>query len=319
MKNSVIGCSRKQLILRWLISVGFFQFVSLAYASPDTTSKNTTTGPSVQVASDDRKIAEAVAKAKSDQDAKERAAEDAKVKKMLAAQSAESLKAIEIANNVKYSGGLSEALANNKEKGLDWFSNKAFKLDRPSVINICDPGTCYIAGFVGTTPLGVKQINGDFNGRQLQGQIVKIVGVDQYGTIVVARLSDQVKTAKKPNPPIPQKNSLSNPTNSVAQQEPNITLEEVISAIKSNAAMGWARPPSARNGMTVILQVAMTPDGKISTVKIATSSGDTPFDNSAVAAIKNVGGFSEIQDMTPTEFAPYRAFNMAVTTQDLAL
>lgn len=270
MKNSVIGCSRKQFLLKSLIGFGFFQLVNFAQASPDT-----------------------------------------------ASQSVEYLQAIETANGVKYSGGLSEALANNKDKGLDWFSNKAFKLDKSSVINICDPGICYIAEFIGTTPLGIKQINGDFNGRQLQGQIVQIVGVDRYGTIVVARLNDQTKTTKKSNLAKPEKNSNPAQTHNLSQQEARITLEEVISAIKNSAAMGWARPPSTRSGMAVTLQVGMTPDGKISSVNISKSSGDTPFDNSAVAAIKNVGGFTEIRGMNSTEFAPYRAFNMIVTTEDL--
>lgn len=59
--------------------------------------------------------------------------------------------------------------------------------------------------------------------------------------------------------------------------------------IRSRAAEGWARPPSARKGMTVVLQIAMLPDGTISSVTVSKSSGDGPFDSSAVAAVKNIG------------------------------
>lgn len=82
--------------------------------------------------------------------------------------------------------------------------------------------------------------------------------------------------------------------------------------------MRWARPPSARSNMTVVLQIGITPDGKISSVNVAKSSGDAPFDNSAVAAIKSAPGFAELRDMNPSDFAPYRSFKMALTPEDLA-
>lgn len=59
--------------------------------------------------------------------------------------------------------------------------------------------------------------------------------------------------------------------------------------IRLRAAEGWTRPPSARNNMTVQLQVNMLPDGTITNVSVSRSSGDVPFDNSAVAAVKNIG------------------------------
>lgn len=104
-----------------------------------------------------------------------------------------------------------------------------------------------------------------------------------------------------------------------ANAEAPISFDEVIAGIKQHAAMRWARPASARSNMTVVLQIGMSPDGKISSVDITKSSGDSPFDNSAVAAIKSVPGFAEIRDMKPSEFAPYRSFKMAVTPEDLAL
>lgn len=89
--------------------------------------------------------------------------------------------------------------------------------------------------------------------------------------------------------------------------------------IRLRAAEGWTRPPSARNNMTVQLQVNMLPDGTITNVSVARSSGDVPFDNSAVAAVKNIGRLTEMQGLSPQDFQPYRSFKMTFTPEDLAL
>ncbi|CAI8777294.1 MULTISPECIES: cell envelope integrity protein TolA [Pseudomonas] len=89
--------------------------------------------------------------------------------------------------------------------------------------------------------------------------------------------------------------------------------------IRARAAEGWARPPSARKNMTVVLQIGMLPDGTITSVSVARSSGDGPFDSSAVAAVKNIGRLTEMQGLKPSEFNPYRSFKMTFTPEDLAL
>ncbi len=89
--------------------------------------------------------------------------------------------------------------------------------------------------------------------------------------------------------------------------------------IRLRAAEGWTRPPSARNNMSVSLRVNMLPDGTISAVSVSRSSGDIPFDNSAVAAVKNIGRLTEMQGLSAQEFQPYRSFTMTFTPEDLAL
>ena len=89
--------------------------------------------------------------------------------------------------------------------------------------------------------------------------------------------------------------------------------------IRMRAAQGWTRPPSARNNMSVTLRVNMLPDGTITAVSVSRSSGDAPFDNSAVAAVKNIGRLTEMQGLTAQEFQPYRSFMMTFTPEDLAL
>ncbi len=89
--------------------------------------------------------------------------------------------------------------------------------------------------------------------------------------------------------------------------------------IRIRASAGWARPPGANSSMEVVLQINMLPDGTITNVNIARSSGNAPFDNSAVAAVKNIGRLVEMQELSPSEFNPYRSFKMTFTPEDLAL
>ncbi|HCJ28777.1 MAG TPA: cell envelope integrity protein TolA, partial [Pseudomonas sp.] len=74
--------------------------------------------------------------------------------------------------------------------------------------------------------------------------------------------------------------------------------------IRMRAAEGWTRPPSARNNMSVTLRVNMLPDGTVTAVTVSRSSGDVPFDNSAVAAVKNIGRLTEMQGLSAQEFQP---------------
>jgi colicin import membrane protein len=89
--------------------------------------------------------------------------------------------------------------------------------------------------------------------------------------------------------------------------------------IRLRAAEGWNRPPSARNGMAVQVRVNMLPDGTITAAAVARSSGDPAFDSSAVAAVRNIGRITEMQQLKPNEFNRYRSFTMTFTPEDLAL
>ncbi len=89
--------------------------------------------------------------------------------------------------------------------------------------------------------------------------------------------------------------------------------------IRVRAAAGWTRPPGANSSMEVVLQINMLPDGTITNVSVARTSGNVPFDNSAVAAVKNIGRLTEMQGLSASEFNPYRSFKMTFTPEDLAL
>lgn len=89
--------------------------------------------------------------------------------------------------------------------------------------------------------------------------------------------------------------------------------------IRRYVSQGWSRPPSARNGMTVVVQINMLPDGTITNATVARSSGDSAFDSSAVTAVRSVGRVTEMQGLSPSDFNPYRSFKMTFTPEDLDL
>lgn len=89
--------------------------------------------------------------------------------------------------------------------------------------------------------------------------------------------------------------------------------------IRTRASENWNRPPSARKGMVVRIRINMLPDGTVTNATIDKSSGDSPFDASALAAVKNIGRLPEMQGLSPQDFAPYRNFLVTFTPEDLAL
>ncbi|MCY1282427.1 protein TolA [compost metagenome] len=82
----------------------------------------------------------------------------------------------------------------------------------------------------------------------------------------------------------------------------------------------WQRPPSARNGMSVEVQISMLPDGTITNASVTRSSGDAPFDSSAVAAVRNVGRIPEMQQLDRATFdRMYRQRRIIFKPEDLDL
>ncbi|MBA4243368.1 MAG: cell envelope integrity protein TolA [Pseudomonas sp.] len=72
----------------------------------------------------------------------------------------------------------------------------------------------------------------------------------------------------------------------------------IINLITQN----WQRPMSARRGMSVELLIQMLPDGTVTNASVSRSSGDAPFDSSAVAAVRNVGRIPEMQQLDRATF-----------------
>ncbi|AJO77108.1 hypothetical protein TO66_07270 [Pseudomonas sp. MRSN 12121] len=89
--------------------------------------------------------------------------------------------------------------------------------------------------------------------------------------------------------------------------------------IRARASEGWARPASIPSNIAVTLQMNLGVDGVFTSINIAKSSGDKSYDNSVVAAIRNIGVLSEMHDMSPEKLEKYRSFRMTFAPNDLAL
>jgi colicin import membrane protein len=80
----------------------------------------------------------------------------------------------------------------------------------------------------------------------------------------------------------------------------------------------WSRPPSARNGMEVILSIQLIPTGEVVSATVLQSSGNSAFDQSAINAVKKAGSFPELQNLPPGEFEQsFRRFRLLFRPEDL--
>lgn len=95
------------------------------------------------------------------------------------------------------------------------------------------------------------------------------------------------------------------------------SLDDLIVKLVSEQ---WRRPPSARNGMSVEVLIEMLPDGTITNASVTRSSGDAPFDSSAVQAVRNVGRIAEMQQLDRATFdSLYRQRGVIFKPEDLGL
>ncbi|WP_321351222.1 cell envelope integrity protein TolA [Halopseudomonas oceani] len=92
--------------------------------------------------------------------------------------------------------------------------------------------------------------------------------------------------------------------------------------IRRYVSQQWRRPPTARNGMKVVLRIGMLPTGQITDVSVKQSSGDAGFDQSAVQAVRNVARIPEIQKLSsehPAVFEQdFRSLEMGFKPEDLS-
>lgn len=96
--------------------------------------------------------------------------------------------------------------------------------------------------------------------------------------------------------------------------------QSYTSKFRQRVESKWSRPPSARKGMRCVLRIQLVPTGRIVSVNVTESSGDSAFDRSAVQAVKKVEVFPEAKEMSPDVFERYyRTFNFSFNPQDLRL
>jgi len=104
----------------------------------------------------------------------------------------------------------------------------------------------------------------------------------------------------------------------LAEQEMAEEAQSYIERISSKIEQNWSRPPSARNGMRCELLIQLVPTGRVVSVSIVKSSGNSAFDRSAEQAVKKAEVFPEIKEMSPQVFERhYRRLTLIFNPQDL--
>ncbi len=92
--------------------------------------------------------------------------------------------------------------------------------------------------------------------------------------------------------------------------------EMLIERVEQN----WSRPPSARKGLEVVLEINMLPTGIVAGLRVVKSSGDAAFDRSAEQAVRRVDRFTEVKDIPSPIFEQYfRVFRFTFSPEDLRL
>jgi colicin import membrane protein len=95
-------------------------------------------------------------------------------------------------------------------------------------------------------------------------------------------------------------------------------VQQVAALMQARIAQNWRRPPSARNGMEVLLEISLVPTGDVVGISVSSSSGSIAFDRSAIAAVERVAQFSEVAVLPISDFERYfRRFPLRFKPEDL--
>nr|WP_283777757.1 cell envelope integrity protein TolA [Sansalvadorimonas sp. 2012CJ34-2] len=101
-------------------------------------------------------------------------------------------------------------------------------------------------------------------------------------------------------------------------QADQLTVAGYVDVIGGLVENQWNRPPSARNGMYVVLRIRLTPTGEVISITRIAGNGNEAFDRSAKQAIDKAAPFREIQGMESRIFEQnFREFRFEFRPEDL--
>ena len=103
-------------------------------------------------------------------------------------------------------------------------------------------------------------------------------------------------------------------------QENEKVANSYMQLIQQQLSENWSRPPNARTGMQVLIELRLVPTGRIVGVTVIESSGDRAFDQAAQQAAFKAEQFKEIQGMDSAIFEKYfRQLKVVFSPEDLRL
>lgn len=95
-------------------------------------------------------------------------------------------------------------------------------------------------------------------------------------------------------------------------------VQSATALIQQVVQENWSRPPSARNGMSAVLQIRMLPTGELVDATITQSSGDPAFDRSAETAVIRAAPFRELSSLPINVFNNnFRTLSLTFRPEDL--
>lgn len=104
----------------------------------------------------------------------------------------------------------------------------------------------------------------------------------------------------------------------ISESKLELSIEDIATKIQSKIVQNWRRPPLARNGMEVLLDLRLTRDGVLESISVVESSGDATFDRSAISAVERVGKFEKIDELSTEDFERYfQYFRLRFKPEDL--
>lgn len=103
-------------------------------------------------------------------------------------------------------------------------------------------------------------------------------------------------------------------------QEDQRVANSYMQLIQQRLSENWSRPPSARLGMEVVVELNLVPTGRIVGVTIVKSSNDMAFDRAAEQAALKVEQLTELQNLPGRIFEKYfRKVVVIFSPEDLRL
>lgn len=96
------------------------------------------------------------------------------------------------------------------------------------------------------------------------------------------------------------------------------TIGSYSGYIQDRIASNWSRPPSARLGMEVELDIQLDGQARVISVVVVKSSGNAAFDRSAEQAVRRVEQFNRLKELDRSTFERnFRRFTLVFRPEDL--
>jgi colicin import membrane protein len=140
----------------------------------------------------------------------------------------------------------------------------------------------------------------------------------------LARKAEAEKKSKREQEALEEKRrvqaALQKEEKMISESNDDVNTKSYEEMLIERVEQNWSRPPSARRGLEVVLEVNMLPNGIVTDLRVVRTSGDPAFDRAAEQAVRRVERFTEVMQIPPNIFEQYfRVFRFTFSPEDLRL